>query len=121
MRLDALYAWLLLTGFVLFLAVVLIFAYFCFAQVLLRRRQKAGPRRSRLSGYGLALGLAFMQLVRTFYQPDLGYLIEAKQDEGADEDESGDLETPDGRLRHFHRQLKRIRRGEPIDRLELKT
>ena len=120
MSLAAFYAWLMLAGFVLFLAVVVIFGYFCFTRVLLRRRRRGGRRRSRLSGYGLALGLAFMQLIRTFYQPDLGYLIEAKQDEDADEDDSGDPETPEGRLRHFHRQLRRIRRGEPIDRLELK-
>jgi hypothetical protein len=120
MRLDALYAWLILAGFVLLLAVAVVFGYFCFARVLPRRRQQAGWRRSQLSGYGLALGLAFMQLVRTFYQPDLGYLIEVKQDEDADEDDSGDPETPEGRLRHFRRQLRRIRRGEAIDRLVLR-
>jgi len=50
----------------------------------------------------------------------VGYLIEAKQDEDQDEDDSGDPETPESRLKHFHRQLRRIRRGEPIDRLELR-
>jgi len=121
MRLDAFYAWLMLAGFVSFLAVVVTFFYFCLTRVLLRRRQRAGRRRSRFSGYGLALGLAFLQFVRTFYQPDLSYLIEVKQDEAADEDDSGDPETPAGRLKHFHRQLRRIRRGEPVDRLVLKT
>ncbi|MGO9338158.1 MAG: hypothetical protein ACLPY1_11685 [Terracidiphilus sp.] len=121
MRLDAFYSWLMLAGFVSFLAMAVIFGYFCFTRVLLRRRQRTRRRRSRLSGYGLALGLAFMQLIRTFYQPDLSYLIEVKQDEDADEDDSGDPETPEGRLRHFHRQLRRIRRGEPIDWLVLKT
>jgi hypothetical protein len=121
MRLDVLYAWLILAGFVTFLALVVIFGYFCVSCVLLRRRRRAGRRRSRLSGYGVALGLTFMQLVRTFYQPDLGYLLEVKRDEDADEDDSGDPETPEGRLRHFHRQLRRIRRGELVDRLELRT
>ena len=120
MRLDAFYAWCVLAGFVSGLAVVVIFAYFCVSRVLLRRRQRTGRRRSRLSGYAVALGLAFMQLVRVFYQPDVGYLIEAKQDEDQDEDDSGDPETPESRLKHFHRQLRRIRRGEPIDRLELR-
>jgi len=99
---------------------LVIFGYFCFTRVLLRRRQRTGRRRSRLSGYGFALGLAFMQLIRTFYQPDLAYILEVKQDQDADEDDSGDPETPEGRLMHFHRQLRRIRRGEPIDRLELR-
>ena len=120
MGLDAFYAWCVLAGFVAGLAVVVIFAYFCVSRVLLRRRQRTGRRRSRLSGYAVALGLAFMQLVRVFYQPDVGYLIEAKQDEDQDEDDSGDPETPESRLKHFHRQLRRIRRGEPIDRLELR-
>jgi|SRR5580658_1026003 hypothetical protein len=120
MRLDALFAWFMLAGFVSFLAVVVVIGYYCFTRVLLRRRLRAGRRRSRLSGYGLALGLAFMQLVRVFYQPDVAYLIEAKQDEDADEDDSGDPETPEGRFRHFHRQLRRIRRGEVIDRLVLR-
>jgi hypothetical protein len=121
MRLDAFYAWFILAGFVLFLAVVVTFCCFCFSRVLLRRRQQSGRRRSRFSGYGLALGLAFTQLIRTFYQPDLEYVLEVKRDEDADEDDSGGPETPEGRLRHFHRQLRRIRRGEPVDRLVLKT
>ena len=119
MRLDALYAWLILAGFVSFLAVVVIFGYFWLC-VSLRRRPRTGRRRSRLSAYGLALGLAFLQLMRVFYQPDVAYLIEAKQDEDAEEDDSGDPDTPAARLKHFHRQLRRIRRGEPIDRLELR-
>jgi hypothetical protein len=120
MRLNAFYAWCILAGFVLFLAIFLIFGYFCFTRVVQQRRQRAGRRRSRFSAYGVALGLAFMQLVRTFYQPDLSYLIEVKQDEDVDEDDSADPETPEGRLKHFHRQLRRIRRGEPVDRLVLK-
>ena len=85
MRLDAFYAWLILAGFVSFLAVVVTFFYFCFTRVLLRRRWHSGRRRSRFSAYGLALGLAFMQLIRTFYQPDVAYLLEVKRDEDADE------------------------------------
>jgi hypothetical protein len=68
----------------------------------------------------LALGLAFMQLIRVFYQPGLAHVLEAKLDEDADEDDSGDPESPEERLRHFHRQLRRIRRGEVIDRLVLR-
>lgn len=120
MRLDALFAWFILAGFVSFLAVVVVFGYYCLARVLLRSRQRAGRRVSRLSGFGLALGLAFMQLVRVFYQPGLANVLEVKLDEDADEDDSGDPESPEARLRHFHRQLKRIRRGERVDRLVLR-
>jgi len=120
MGLDAFYAWCALAGFISVLAAAVFFVYFCFSRVLLSRRQRTGRRGSRLSGYGMALGLAFMQLVRVFYQPDLAYLVEVKLDEDADEDDSGDPETPEGRLKHFHRQLRRIRRGDPVDRLELR-
>jgi hypothetical protein len=119
MRLDALYAWFMLAGFISFLAVTLILGYYWLSRELLRRRRRVG-RRSRLSGYGVALGLAFMQLVRTFYQPDVAYVLEVRQDEDADEDDSGDPEPPEARLRFFHRQLRRIRRGEAIDRLVLR-
>lgn len=120
MRMDAVFAWFLLAGFVSFLAGSVVFGYYCFTRALLRRRQRAAGRRSRFSAYGLALGLAFMQLVRVFYQPDIAYLLEVKRDEDADEDDSGDPESPEGRLRHFHRQLRRIRRGEVVDRLVLR-
>jgi hypothetical protein len=120
MRTDALFAWFMLAGFASFLAVAVVVCYYLASRVVLRRRARGGRRRSKLSGYGLALGLAFMQLIRTFYQPDVAYLLEAEQDEDADEDDSGDPETPEGRLRHFHRQLRRIRRGEVIDRLVLR-
>jgi hypothetical protein len=117
MSLNAIFAWCLLAGFLSFLALSLIFVYFWLTRVLLRHRQRTGKRRSRLSGYGLALGLAFLQLVRTFYQPDLAYVLKARQDEDADEDDSCDPDTPEGRLKHFNRQLRRIRRGERVDRL----
>jgi hypothetical protein len=55
-----------------------------------------------------------------FYQPDLAYVLEAKQDKDADGDDSGDPDTPEGRLKHFQRQLRRIRQGQPVDRLEWK-
>jgi hypothetical protein len=58
--------------------------------------------------------------VREFWQPDFGNLVESQEADDADEDDSGDPETPEGKLKHFHRQLRRIRRGDPIDRLELR-
>jgi len=64
--------------------------------------------------------MAFLQFVREFYQPNLVHLVESMQDEDADEGDSGDPDTPEVRLKHFHRQLKRIRRGDPVDRLVLR-
>jgi hypothetical protein len=118
MRTNAIYAWCIVAGFIPFLLVVVSLAHYCLSRIRLRLRKRAGSRRSRLYPYCVAAGMAFLQLVRVFYQPDLAYVLEAKQDQDADEDDSGDPDTPEGRLKHFHRQLKRIRRGGPIDRLE---
>lgn len=62
--------------------------------------------------------MAFLQLVREFYQPGAVYLLEAKQDEEAEEeDDAGD---PENLKKQLNRQLKRIRRGLPVERLVLR-
>jgi hypothetical protein len=119
-RLNAFLAVCVLAGFIAFMAMVVVIVHFCLVRLCLRRRRQTGRRRSRLSPYALALGMAFLQLVRVFYQPSLAYVLEAKQDEDADENDSGDPESPVARLKHFHRQLRRIRRGDPVDRLVLR-
>lgn len=118
MRMNAFYAWCIIAGFIPFLLAVVTLAHYGASRILLRLRKRRGNRRSRLYSYCVAAGMAFLQLVRVFYQPDLAYVLEAKQEKDADEDDSGDPDTPEGRLKHFHRQLKRIRRGQHVDRLE---
>jgi hypothetical protein len=120
MHMNAMYAWCIVAGFIPFLLAVVTVAHYCASRIRLRLRKRAASRRSRLYSYCVAAGMAFLQLVRVFYQPDLAYVLEAKQDQDADEDDSGDPDSPEGRLKHFHRQLKRIRRGQPVDRLEWK-
>ena len=115
---NAIYAWCIVAGFIPFLLAVVTLVHYSASRIRLRLRKSAGSRRSRLYPFCVAAGMAFLQLVRVFYQPDLAYVLDAKQDQDADEDDSGDPDTPEGRLKHFHRQLKRIRRGESIDRLE---
>ena len=89
--------------------------------VVLRTRWRWKKRRG-LSGLGFypsafALGLAF-QLIQTYHRPSMEYVLEAKLEEDANDDAGGDPDSPQGRLRHFHRQLRRIRHGEPVDRLQ---
>lgn len=57
------------------------------------------------------------QFMQVFHRPSMAYVLEAKQDEDADEDDQGDPDTP---TKHLHRQLRRIRRGEQIDTLVLR-
>jgi hypothetical protein len=50
----------------------------------------------------------------------MAYVQEAKHeaDENADQDDNGDPNSPQARLRHFHRQLRRIRHGKSVDTLQ---
>jgi len=81
-----------------------------------RRANRNGKKPTRFRPSSSSLGNAF-QILQVFYRPTTAYVIEAKLEEDADEDDEGDPETP---ARLLHRQLKRIRRGEPIDTLVLR-
>jgi hypothetical protein len=101
-----------------FLAILLILAYYYLFRVPWRRNRKSGRRRSRFSMSSAGLGTVLLGLT-LIYRPRIQYAVEAqhRQVEDAEDDDNGDPETP---LRHFHRQLRRIRRGEPIDKLVLR-
>ena len=80
-----------------------------------------GPRRNRRFGImaaNAALGFSFLPFA-AIYRPRLIEVVKAqiRQQEDADEDGNGDPDTP---ARHLMRQLRRIRRGETVDRLTLK-
>ena len=65
-----------------------------------------------------ALGFSFLPFA-AIYRPRLIEVVKAqiRQQEDADEDGNDD---PDAPARHLMRQLRRIRRGETVDRLTLK-
>ncbi len=79
------------------------------------------PRRRRRFGIlaaNAALGFSFLPFA-AIYRPRMIEVAKAqqRQQEDADEDDNGDPDTP---ARHLLRQLRRIRRGEKVDRLTLK-
>lgn len=79
-------------------------------------RATGKPRKRRGMGADTAaLGAAF-QFFSIAYRPNHAFVARAQieQQEDADEDEDGGPDTP---VRRLHRQLKRIRRGEPVDTL----
>ena len=82
-----------------------------------RKRQGKGNPGFCPSIYDVGTTMEFLQV---FYRPSMAYVLEAKQEaeEDAEEDDNGDPNSPQARLRHFHRQLRQIRRGDPVDRLE---
>jgi hypothetical protein len=99
-----------------FLAIAVILVYFCLRRAAWRRKKRLGKKNLGFCPSTSALGMAFLFL-QAFSRPSLAHVIEAKRDEDADEDDAGEPETLAKQLR---RQLRRIRRGEPVDRLVLR-
>lgn len=58
-----------------------------------------------------------LQFIQVFYRPTVAHVLETKQDEEADEDDSG---GPESLTKQLHRQLRRIRSGEFVERLILR-
>jgi len=78
-----------------------------------RRRRRFG-----MSTANAAIGFSFLPFA-AIYRPRMIEVAKAqiRQQEDVDEDDNGDPDTP---ARHLLRQLRRIRRGETVDRLTLK-
>jgi hypothetical protein len=99
-----------------FLVIGLIFAHYRCRRAVWARNNRLKRPDPRFCPSLVRMGTAFQHL-QIFYRPSVVYVIEAKEDEDVDEDLNGDPETP---LEHFHRQLRRIRRGESVDTLVLR-
>jgi hypothetical protein len=112
MNIDAISAWGIFAGFIPFLAIIMILLHYSLRRVLWRLG------KSNLGFYpsSFALGMA-LQFMQMYWKPSVSYVLEEKQDEEADEDDNGD---PENLKKQLDRQLKRIRRGEPVDRLVLR-
>ena len=116
MHADALYAMSMFASNVPFLVIVVILVHYQLRRASWKRGKRLGRRRLGYYPSSFALGMAF-QFIQAYYRPTVAYVLEAKQDEDADEDDEGDPETV---TKQLNRQLKRIRRGEPVDRLVLR-
>ena len=99
-----------------FLAIGAIFCYYLLRRAIWRRNRRLGKKNLGFCPSSCALGMALL-FVQVFYRPSVDNVIEVKQDEDADEDDEGD---PENQRKQLDRQLKRIRRGEPLDRLVLR-
>lgn len=110
MTFNAFYGWCVFAMYMPFLAIVLILCHY-FALRLRWRLSRRGFCPSVL-----ALGMAF-QFMQVFHRPSMEHVLEAKQEDDADEDDNGD---PDAPHKHLHRQLRRIRRGQHVDRLQVR-
>jgi hypothetical protein len=97
-------------------AVVVILVYYHFRRAVWRRNKRHGKRNLGFCPSSAAMGMALLFL-QVFHRPSVVYVVEARQDEDADEDDDGD---PEGLTKQLDRQLRKIRRGEPVERLVLR-
>jgi hypothetical protein len=87
-------------------------------RLIWKPKRPSRRRHFRILAAKAALGMAFLPFA-AIYRPRMIEIAKAQiqQQEDADEDDNGDPDTP---ARHLLRQLRRIRRGEEVDRLILK-
>ena len=116
MNLHSFLAWLMLAGFAALVPLVVALVFFSLSQIGRWQRKRRGALQSKIYSMCLAAGIGFLQFVQTFYQPNLRNVIVAIEDDVADEDDQG---GPDSPHKHLNRQLKKIRRGQHVDRLQV--
>ena len=58
-----------------------------------------------------------MQFMQVYHRPSVAYVLEVKQEQQVEEDDEG---GPESLIKQLGRQLQRIRRGDPIERLVLR-
>jgi len=80
------------------------------------RKTRTGRRLFGVQPSAVGLGMAFLFL-QAFWQPSLTHAIEVRRKVDVEEDDEGEPETT---AKQLNRQLKRIRRGEAVDRLVLR-
>jgi len=107
----------MLAGATPFLAILVLLAYFFMRRVIWSARKRLGKPQSGFCPSVYALGTV-LQFVTLFYQPQVNFEIKTAQVEFVEEDDQGDPEAPAGSL---DRQLKKIRRGESIEGLILRS
>lgn len=96
-----------------FLAIIAILIYYQLRRKAWNRKKRKGKRILGFCPSSAALRATFLFL-SVFYRPSVDFLITAEVQEQVEEDDQGDPESPEGLL---SRQLRRIRRGEKVERL----
>jgi hypothetical protein len=107
------YSICIIAGSLPFAAILAQLIYYCLRRSAWKRKRRRGQRNPGFCPSASALGVALL-FTQIFIRPSLKHAIEERQQENADQDDSGDPEHPD---KFLHRQLKRIRRGEQLDDL----
>ena len=81
-----------------------------------KRKVSFHSNRRRFRFTGVAVGNA-LQILHVYVDPRVRYVIVQRLEEQAEDDGEDDLADPG---KHLERQLRRIRRGEQVDRLTIR-
>jgi hypothetical protein len=118
MNFNCIYAWAVFALYIPFVLMGMILAHYLLIQFYWSNEKRRGKRRFHFYS-SAALGMGLLS-VEVFFRPSSAYVLAEKQVEEADDDAEGNPASPETRLKHFHRQLRRIRQGEPVDQLVLR-
>jgi hypothetical protein len=99
-----------------FLAIASILLYSAMRNRFLKLRKNRRTANPALCSSSAAL-TTILLIAQIFYRPSLTHFAEVRQQVDADDDDAGD---PDTATRQLNRQLQQIRRGEPVDHIELR-
>jgi hypothetical protein len=104
-----------LRGFYAFNALVILSCcgLFCLRRFLWRQRKHRGRHNLGFCPTYTSAGNA-LHALQVIAQPRSEYVLAEKLDDEADDDDDGEPGSPE---KHLHRQLRRIRRGEQVERL----
>jgi hypothetical protein len=117
MRVSAFQALGMLAGATPFLAIFVLLTYFFLRRAVWKAKKRLGKVQLGFCPSFYALGTV-LQVMTFFYQPQVDFEIKAAQVEFVEEDDKDDPESP---VRVLDQQLRRIRRGESLDGLTLRT
>jgi hypothetical protein len=99
-----------------YVAVVVLLFTFYLRRIYWRLRRRASRKYAGFYPSASSLGNAFHSL-QTFTRPTVAHVLQEKYDEDMEDDGDG---GPDDPTRQLMRQVKRIRRGERVDRLTVR-
>jgi hypothetical protein len=116
MNLSAASVWVALFTGVPLLGVPAFLLIFYFRRAIWRQKKRPGRKHLGFSTSTFTLGIA-LQHLQALTHPNVEYVIQEIYDEAADQDDQGDPDDPKTQLK---RQLRRIRLGQPVDRLILR-
>ncbi len=115
MHVDVLYILSLFSG-APFIVIAAILCLYLIRRLPWVRSARTGRRLFGIQPSAVGLGMAFLFL-QVFWRPSLSHVIEVQQKADVEEDDEGE---PESLTKQLHRQLRRIRRGEPVERLALR-